>query len=478
MSSNGKQPSPESSATLRALIEWKHKQGQVAEALVLARLARRIFAHERISKRRDELSRVAMARYLQVVPEDKEVQQALRQIGPPKPPLSLQRFLAWTLFIVGGLSAAASIHAYGLPLPEPPAPPAPILIVLPQARPAAVVPVAEDTTPIVIRAVGDIVLGSDFPVRRLPGAKDKERMALLRHNFSSADIVIGNLEGVLHDKGMPRKDTAQKDVYAFRMPQSYAAILRDMGFHVLSLANNHSLDFGHSGLQSTLQALRTEGIQPMGVPGAEMAVVKVRNTSVAFLGYSYVPAFARLDDEARIKEDIRHARSAANLVVVTVHGGKGAEAQGAPAGDEYYRGEYRGDLRKFAYLAVDAGASAVFGHGPHVVRPYETYQGKPIFYSLGNFIGYDSLLSTRGKLASSIIAEVRFSPKGKLLGTGVIPLKLDHAGIPLVDYSATTLQTLDGLLDEELDKRPVLPIARGRAGEDKRNTAEDAAAAQ
>lgn len=147
------------------------------------------------------------------------------------------------------------------------------------------------------------------------------------------------------------------------------------------------------------------------------------------------------------------------MVVVTVHGGKeGVAAAGAPSGDEYYMNEYRGDILKFSHLAIDAGASAVFGHGPHVVRPYEIYKDKPIFFSLGNFVGYRSL-STRGKLAHSIIAEVRFSPQGKLLGAGVIPLKLDRSGIPQADYSITNLDMLDGLLDEQLEKRPVLQLA-------------------
>ena len=67
--------------------------------------------------------------------------------------------------------------------------------------------------------------------------------------------------------------------------------------------------------------------------------------------------------------------------------------------------------------------------------PIEVYKDKPIFFSLGNFVGYRSL-STRGKLANSIIAEVRFSPQGKLLGAGVIPLKLDRSGIPEASITA------------------------------------------
>jgi hypothetical protein len=92
------------------------------------------------------------------------------------------------------------------------------------------------------------------------------------------------------------------------------------------------------------------------------------------------------------------------------------------------------------------------------VRPYEIYKGQPIFFSLGNFVGYRSL-STSGMLANSIIAEVRFSPTGKLLGAGVIPLRLDKSGIPAADYSAANLSALDGLLAEQLEKRPVLELA-------------------
>jgi len=459
-------PSVESSAALRKLIHAKRKNGQVAEALVLTQLGARIARHERISDNRDEMSRMALARYLELMPDDAEVRQLLEQLtqGSVQTPSrsNVRRLLLWALFITCGISAAGAIHLNGLPmLNDPPLPPVPV--VRAKLPPVIQAPVAakepEITTPIVIRAVGDVVLGSNFPRYRLPGINDKKRIASLRQELKSADIVLGNLEGVLSDKGMARKDVSKRGVYAFRMPESYAATLHEMGFDVMSLANNHSMDFGEEGLKSTIRALKAEGVQPMGVPGAEMAIVKVRNTFVAFLNYSYLPAFTQLGDEQRISDDIKRARAAADLVVVTVHGGKeGVAAIGAPSGDEYYKSEYRGDILKFAHLAIDSGASAVFGHGPHVVRPYEVYKDKPIFFSLGNFVGYGSL-STRGKLANSIIAEVRFSPGGKLLGAGVIPLKLDRSGIPSVDYSTASLNTLDGLLDEQLEKNPVLELA-------------------
>jgi poly-gamma-glutamate capsule biosynthesis protein CapA/YwtB (metallophosphatase superfamily) len=264
---------------------------------------------------------------------------------------------------------------------------------------------------------------------------------------------------VLFDGGKSRKNVSRPEFYSFRMPESYATTLHEMGFDVLSLANNHSLDFGNEGLDATLRVLNAEGIHPVGVPGAEMALVKVRNTTLAFVNFSYLRAFSRLDDESKIRSEIQQARAVADMVIVLVHGGReGETAAGAPQGDEYFLQEYRGDMLKFSHLAIDAGASAVFGHGPHVVRPYEVYKDKPIFFSLGNFVGYRSL-STKGKLASSIIAEVSFSPGGKLMSTGVIPLKMDASGIPMVDYSTHTLNALDDLLDKQLDKRPILKLS-------------------
>jgi hypothetical protein len=488
---------------LRALIHNKRLSGELAEALILARMgaqALQSLQQEGASTLPDDVSRVALLRYLELMPEDAQARQQLELLGPtqaaqpaplqPAPlpgpgpqsqpaPSRLRHLWPLSLLALAGLVSAASVHFNGLPQLLAPAPVnaparpvasvasvAPAASILPpvlSTSSAPVTPPAPDSAPIVIRAVGDVVLGSDYPQRRLPSASDKQRMAALRLELRHADIVVGNLEGVLSDKGPARKDVSKAGFFTFRMPTAYAATLREMGFDVLSLANNHSMDFGAQGLESTLGALRANGIAPVGVPGAERATLKIRNTTVAFLNYSYLPAFALLSDGERIRADIEQARSAADLVIVTVHGGKeGADAIGTPQGDEYFMHEYRGDLRKFARLAIDAGASAVFGHGPHLVRPYELYRDKPIFYSLGNFVGYRSL-STQGKLANSIVAEVRLSPQGQLLGAGIIPLRLDHSGIPAVDYSADNVQTLSGLLLDKLAQRPVLELATRQA---------------
>lgn len=484
------------------MVQRKRARGQLTESLILMRMGVQASKQAGAAQVPDDVSRLALQRYLELMPDDADVRRALHALGEaPASPHTPGRLgglwarhhrLAMVLGLpVAGLVAAGLASAGLLPWEplsvwwQPPAlsaqpaaqqqtvPPGPaaVLPADPALAPAplrpsaagsapadAVVVTAEDGQPIVIRAVGDVVLGSDYPEHRLPTAADRQRITALRRELRQADVVVGNLEGVLSDTGASRKDARKPGLYTFRMPTSYALTLRDMGFDVMSLANNHSMDFGAQGLASTLAALRANGIAPMGVPGAEVATVTVRRTRVAFLNYSYLPAFVRMDDARRITADIGHARASADWVVVSVHGGReGEDAGGLPRGDEYFMQEYRGDLARFARMAIDAGASAVFGHGPHVVRPFELYRGKPVFYSLGNFVGYRSL-STQGKLAHSIVAEVRFSPQGDLLGAGIIPLKLDRSGIPVVDYSPDNLQALSGLLLEKLDHRPVLNL--------------------
>src|SRR5512140_2004293 len=195
-------PSVESSVALRALIHAKRKRGQMAEALVLARLGVRIATHERIAGDRDEMSRLALARYLELMPDDEEVRLTLQLLGQvpaqvlPRP--RVQRSLLWALFISCCISVAGAVYLNGLPVMFKSAQASvPVATVkLPPVVSASAVAAtvtkkeAEVVTPIVIRAVGDVVLGSDFPRYRLPNDKDTLRMASLRKELRNADIVM------------------------------------------------------------------------------------------------------------------------------------------------------------------------------------------------------------------------------------------------------------------------------------------------
>lgn len=462
------------SKSLRELIHSKRKTNQMQAALTLAKLGRRIHMQGGNKFATDEISRKTFELYLELNPDDAEVHRALQLLSNSITKKTNYLRVALLGILIFTAISAALIRFYVVPMYDSPV----FDLMEPQLQLARVsIPIKPVTVnhsalssssaaneisqqPIVIRAVGDVVLGSNYPRNRLPDDHNKKRIAELSQTFEGADVVVGNLEGVLYDEGEPRKDISQAGYYVFRMPESYASTLRAMGFNVLSVANNHSMDFGVAGLRATKRALLAAEIQPSGVPGGDIAMLTIRNTTIAFLSYSYLSNMSSMNNEAQVKRDIERAKQMASIIIVTVHaGGEGEAAAGAPEADEYFMNEYRGNIRKFSELVIDSGANAVFGHGPHLVRPYEIYHGKPIFFSLGNFVGYGSL-SKAGKLGSSIVAEVRLTTQGHLVGAGIIPLKMDQWGIPSPDYSSATLATLDGLLDKNLNKQPVLELKR------------------
>ena len=123
----------------------------------------------------------------------------------------------------------------------------------------------------------------------------------------------------------------------------------------------------------------------------------------------------------------------ADLVVVFFHGGaEGAAALHVPYGREHAFGEDRGDLRRFARRAVDAGADLVLGSGPHVLRGMELYERRLIAYSLGNLSGWRNF-GTGGTLSYSALLTAELSPSGRLVGGRVTSLRLDGRGVPRRD---------------------------------------------
>jgi Bacterial capsule synthesis protein PGA_cap len=477
----------DSSVRLRELINQKRQQGQLTSALTLAKIGRRVVLQAEHILSRDEASRKAFELYLEFEPNDQDVKQALDELlkallqKPVNQNLNKpNRFFTKGLYglasifglsLVGGLiyfsmnsNAGVSQAGAKVKISQATQSQQTHSSIRSLAASSVVSSVSSSlaiaTDTIIIRAVGDVVLGTDYPKTKLPDADQQKRIIESSQSLVHADVAFGNLEGVLADEGKPRKDIGKSGYYSFRMPTSYARILKEMGFNVLSVANNHSLDFGSDGLQSTLKALHAHSLTTSGAAQSGAAVLDVRGTKIAFLSYSYLTHFTAMDNEPQIALDIAKAKQQANLVLVSVHAGaEGEAAGGMPAADEYFMREYRGNIRKFSEFVIDAGASGVFGHGPHVVRPFEIYKQKPIFYSLGNFIGFRTL-STKGKLAQSIIAEVRFNPDGTFLGAGIIPLKMDKDGIPSADYSLQTLNSLDDLLNEDLAKQPPLLLLK------------------
>jgi poly-gamma-glutamate capsule biosynthesis protein CapA/YwtB (metallophosphatase superfamily) len=272
-----------------------------------------------------------------------------------------------------------------------------------------------------VAAVGDVMMaGSALEVIRQKGADypfDSTRAAI-----QSADIAFANLEAPFGADGTPFPKE-----FTFRVPPEYSSGLVNAGFDVVNLANNHILDFGPSPFATTLRLLDSLGIAVCGagmnLDSAESAAVVVRNGwRTAFLGFSltYPESFrasAKKPGTAfavreRVTRQIAEARSRCDLVIASFHWGK--ELHTFP---EPYQ-------REFARAAIDAGADLVLGHHPHVPQGIELYRGKPIAYSLGNFVfGSRSALTREG-----ILFIARFDSAG-FAGADAVPLCVDFARV-------------------------------------------------
>lgn len=240
-----------------------------------------------------------------------------------------------------------------------------------------------------IAAVGDMMIGTDYPQNHLPDDDGFGFLADVAPYLQSADIAFGNLEGVLVDGGEPGKQCSNPSAcYLFRSPTRYAQHYRAAGFNVLSLANNHARDFGEEGRSSSMQAIAAAGMHHSGRVD-DFASLEVNGISVAVLAYAVTKnSNMLLDYELAFATAARYSASH-DVVIVSFHGGaEGAAATRIPFADEEYYGEPRGDVVWFARGMVDAGADIVIGHGPHVVRGMELYKQRLIAYSLGNFATY------------------------------------------------------------------------------------------
>ena len=266
-----------------------------------------------------------------------------------------------------------------------------------------------------IAMTGDIMMGTTYPSVQLP-ANDgndlfKDTKAILQH----ADITVGNLEGAICDGGSSTKGSGP-NVYAFRMPTSYARHLKDAGYDFLSMANNHANDFGSTGIESSEKCLREQGIKFSGIKGhVESAVINRKGLRIGFCAFghnSYTLEHTNLQLVKRILDDLKKK---SDIIVVSFHGGaEGRSKSHLPYGTEIFLGEDRGSLRDLAHFCIDNGADVVYGHGPHVVRAIEVYKGRFIDYSLGNFCTPYGM-SLTGISAYAPVVKITIDKNGKFL---------------------------------------------------------------
>lgn len=267
---------------------------------------------------------------------------------------------------------------------------------------------------LVIHAVGDIMLAGRWAPQIRAAGYDRTFDGV-RTELARGDINLGNLESPIAACGT--ECTSKR--FRFRAEAAVAEAVRKGGINLVTLANNHSMDFGAEALAETAQHLSAAGISWVGAgqnmdEARLMALYTIKGKKVAFLGYSLTqpveffagpkrpgtaPGFEKL-----FVADVASARKQADYVIVSFHWG----TEGS--------GTVKAYQRAAAQRAIDAGADVIIGHHPHVLQGVERYKKGIIFYSLGNFI-----FASKSRTAdSSVIVRLRLGDTGR--SAEILPL--------------------------------------------------------
>jgi len=311
------------------------------------------------------------------------------------------------------------------------------------------------TKTITIAMTGDIMMGTTFPKVQLPANEGRDLFSDTREITRRADIAVGNLEGAVCDGGRSTKGNGPNS-YAFRMPTSYAPLLKDAGYDYLSLANNHARDFGDEGIASSERVLTEQGIAFSGIKGhKEWAVVELDGVRYGLCAFGHNSYTLRHSDLDKVKQILDELSQQADIIIVSFHGGaEGRTKSHLPYGPETFLGENRGDLRRFAHFCIDNGADVVYGHGPHVVRAMEVYKDRFIAYSLGNFCTPYGI-SLTGISGFSPVVEIQVGGDGSFK-QGQIHSFIQAKGVgPRHDPQGSVAREIKQLTEADIQSSPI-----------------------
>ncbi|MDR1328928.1 MAG: CapA family protein [Oscillospiraceae bacterium] len=297
-----------------------------------------------------------------------------------------RRIFAVTAVVTALIAALAGISAPA-PSPEPVHIPEPTEAI---RRPKPEIKPAPPPPPVVIAVAGDVLTGEKIGPRIAAGEYDAVLDGRTAEMFREADVAVINLETSVSERGSPADKT-----YTFRSPPENLAFLRDhLGIDAASLANNHTLDYGRDAFYDTLEHAREYGITPFGAgydlsEAAAPYIAEAGGRRIAFFASNQIlPAasWTAGTDKAgqlvtkdpknlgALAEGIRAVRETCDYIIVYMHWGIERDAR-------------PNDVQKHtAHTLIDLGADVVIGSHPHIIQSFEYYNGKPIVYSLGNFI--------------------------------------------------------------------------------------------
>jgi len=297
---------------------------------------------------------------------------------------------------------------------------------------------------IVLSATGDIMLG-----RRVGKLLDENGWESAYRGFSDlfnrSDLVFGNLECSLSDRG---EKLLGKGIWLRASPDK-ADLLKEGGFSLVSLANNHILDYGNDALLDTISFLDEKEIGHVGAgkdieAAREPEIFKKGDTSIGFLAYnefsyyfwSYkekrkflaekdLPGTAPMDLSPLI-EDVKKLKSSVDMVAVSLHWGI-----------EESNNETQ-EQRRIAHALIDAGADIIIGHHPHVIQGLEIYKNRPILYSLGNYIFDQNDENNK----QGMVAEIEIL-KGELQALSLYPLYVKDKREPIIPEGDKLTEIMD-----------------------------------
>jgi poly-gamma-glutamate synthesis protein (capsule biosynthesis protein) len=352
------------------------------------------------------------------------------------------------------LAVALSFFLLACGVPDPNAPTAipESSTETPATTPAPPVDTSATTGPITLNAVGDIMLERDI-ITLMDQNGSAYPCAAVRPILADADITIGNMEGAFTARG-----TQASKFYTFRTPPRHAKGLFDAGFDVVSLGNNHAMDYGAVGLTDTIAALDAAGVKHSGADvdataARKPAILEAKGTKIAFLSYNAVleATFATSDsagvayaDEDDIRADVIAAKQLADIVIVSLHAG--VEYQDAPTAEQ----------RRLDHAAIDAGASILLGSHAHVFQGWERYGRGVIVYGLGNFVfdlDPDDLATMGPRPFQTAVMRFELSPAGEVLSVTARPVFIDPREVrpqPAVGERLTGVETRIRMLNEAL----------------------------
>lgn len=238
--------------------------------------------------------------------------------------------------------------------------------------------------------VGDIMLG-----RKVEWYMDTQGSEYPFKNVNqflqSADLTIGNFEGIVSRLHIPTLSMT----FRFSIKDEYLAYLQTLGFDVLSLANNHALDYGTSSLSFTRELCTSLSLVCVGTPKAiDTYASEVFDVHGVEVGIFSIETIYGLPNNTEVRNELTRLASTSDTQVALVHWGN------------EYELTHSEEQRKFARILIDNGVDTVIGHHPHVIQDIELYKGKPIFYSLGNFI-FDQYFSTEVQEELAVTMKIR-----------------------------------------------------------------------